>query len=257
MNWRTTGCVLVLALASVVWSSWSRPLDLLPSPELNLDAYSQVEVFGDTGWSMSKEGDWRTTRPIRARLSNTRVEHWIRHFDRLESCPEKNQHTPFVPPSQIQAAHSTYRCRLMWLARPKSNLMGGGIRQSVVVEPICFGLASFHLLQVVPPSFRPRRSESYSAIGSPLNYSGLRRGRFVEPSEAPADLELSRLGWRPWNRKQQRFLGVPATQQRRCFQVCSPVAAELSFVGNQSMPTRSIRFGKRLADGSRLAQVRG
>ena len=57
MNWRTTACILVLALATAVWSSWSRPLDLLPSPELNLDAYSQIEVLGDTGWSMSKEGD--------------------------------------------------------------------------------------------------------------------------------------------------------------------------------------------------------
>ena len=154
MNWRITGCVLLLAAASVVWSSWSRPLELLRSPEMNLDLYSQVEVLGNAGWSMLKEGDWRTTRPSRSRLSNTRVEQWIRHFDRLEPCPPPEDdpaHT--IRFSQSKAGESLDVPVWFDVVGPAKIQFDGRWYSvsSEVVEPIRFGLAPYRTLQVVPP----------------------------------------------------------------------------------------------------------
>ena len=261
MNWRTTGYVLVLALASVVWSSWSRPLDLLPSPDLNLDAYAQIEILGDTGWSMSKEGDWRTTRPSRARLSNTRVEQWIRHFEYLEAClppeeapthtirfSESNSNDPLdvpvwfdvVGPAKIQLDDRWYSV------------------SSEVVEPIRFGLAPFRTLQVIPPSFSPTAVRI--TLGDRLSLELARTSSWSirEPLEAPAD-DGAVEAWLEAveSKAAAAILGeVPPTQEQ-LLSGLFPVAAELSLVGAESVPTRSIRFGKRLDDGSRLAQVRG
>ena len=155
MNWRVTACVLLLALATGVWSSWKRPLELLRSPDLNLDAYSQIELLGGTSWSMSKGSDWRTTRPTRARLSNTRVEQWIRHFDSLEPClaPEE------APSHSLRFSQSESVDSLdvpVWF-----DVVGPVKIQfddrwysvsSEVAEPIRFGLAPFRTLQIVPPS---------------------------------------------------------------------------------------------------------
>ena len=261
MNWRTTACVLVLALATAVWSSWSRPLDLLPSPELNLDAYCQIEVLGDTGWSMSKEGDWRTTRPSRARLSNTRVEQWIRHFDRLESCPPPEE----APAHTIRFSESDSSGPLdvpVWfdvVGPAKIQLDGRWYSvSSEVVEPIRFGLAPFRTLQVVPPSFSPTAVRI--TLGDRVSLELLRTSSWSirEPLEAPADSGAVQAWLEAVESKAAAaILGeVPATQSQ-LLSGLFPVAAELSLVGTESMPTRSIRFGKRLADGSRLAQVRG
>ena len=261
MNWRTTACVLVLALASVVWSSWSRPLDLLPSPELNLDAYSQIEVLGDTGWSMSKKGDWRTTRPSRARLSNTRVEQWIRHFDRLESCPPPEE----TPAHTIRFSESDSSGPLdvpVWfdvVGPAKIQLDGRWYSvSSEVVEPIRFGLAPFRTLQVVPPSFSPTAVRI--TLGDRVSLELLRTSSWSirEPLEAPADSGAVQAWLEAVESKAAAaILGeVPATQSQ-LLSGLFPVAAELTLVGTELMPTRSIRFGKRLADGSRLAQIRG
>lgn len=261
MNWRTTGCVLVLALASVVWSSWSRPLDLLPSPELNLVAYSQIEVLGDTGWSMSKKGDWRTTRPSRARLSNTRVEQWIRHFDRLESCPP-----PEEPPAHtIRFSESDSSGPLdvpVWfdLVGPAKIQLDGRWYSvsSEVVEPIRFGLAPFRTLQVVPPSFSPTAVRI--TLGDRISLELLRTSSWSirEPLEAPADAGAVQAWLEAVESKAAAaILGEVPASQGPLLSGLFPVAAELSLVGTESIPTRSIRFGKRLADGSRLAQVRG
>ena len=53
------------------------------------------------------------------------------------------------------------------------------------------------------------------------------------------------------------ILGHVSQDQAELLSGLFPVAAELSLVGDQSVPGRSIRFGKRLPDGSRLAQVHG
>ena len=261
MNWRTTGCVLVLALASVVWSSWSRPLDLLPSPELNLDAYCQIEVLGDTGWSMSKEGDWRTTRPSRARLSNTRVEQWIHHFDRLESCPPPEE----APAHTIRFSESDSSGPLdvpVWfdvVGPAKIQLDGRWYSvSSEVVEPIRFGLAPFRTLQVVPPSFSPTAVRI--TLGDRVSLELLRTSSWSirEPLEAPADSGAVQAWLEAVESKAAAaILGEVPAAQGPLLSGLFPVAAELSLVGTESMPTRSIRFGKRLADGSRLAQVRG
>ena len=163
MNWRITGCVLLLAAASVVWSSWARPLELLRSPEMNLDLYSQVEVLGDAGWSMLKEGDWRSTRPNRSRLSNTRVEQWIRHFDLLEPCPPPEDapaHT--IRFSQSNAGESLDVPVWFDVVGPAKIQFDGRWYSvsSEVVEPIRFGLAPYRTLQVVPPSFLPTAFDS-------------------------------------------------------------------------------------------------
>ncbi len=261
MNWRTTGCVLGLALAVVVWSSWSRPLDLLPSPVLNLDAYSQIEVLGETGWSMSKGEDWRTNRPTRARLSNTRVEQWIRHFDRLESCSPPEE----VPAHTIRFSKSHSNGPLdvpVWfdvVGPAKIQLDGRWYSvSSEVVEPIRFGLAPFRTLQVVPPSFSPTAVRI--TLGDRISLELLRTSSWSirEPLEAPADAGAVQAWLEAVESKAAAaILGeVPATQGP-LLSGLFPVAAELSLVGTESMPTRSIRFGKRLADGSRLAQVRG
>ena len=57
-------------------------------------------------------------------------------------------------------------------------------------------------------------------------------------------------------RRPQRFLGK-SCDAGQLLSGLFPVAAELSLVGTESIPARTIRLGKRLADGSRLAQVRG
>ncbi|MEC8115035.1 MAG: hypothetical protein VX104_04225 [Planctomycetota bacterium] len=261
MNWRITGYLLGLAVASMVWSSWTRPLDLLPSPDLNLESYSQIEVIGDAGWSMSKDGDWCTSRPRRARLSNTRVEQWIRHFDRLESC---------LPPEDAPA-HSI---------RFSKSLSGGSLDvpvwfdvvgpakiqfdgrwysvSSEVAEPIRFGLAPFRTLQVVAPSFSPTAIRI--KLGDRVSLELLKTPSWSirEPLEAPADPGAVQAWLEAVESKTaSAILGeVPATQEE-LLSGLFPVAAELSLVGTETIPTRSIRFGKRLADGSRLAQVRG
>jgi hypothetical protein len=79
-----------------------------------------------------------------------------------------------------------------------------------------------------------------------------------EPLEAPADPGAVQAWLEAVESKTgAAILGeVPATQEE-LLSGLFPVAAELSLVGTETTPTRSIRFGKRLADGSRLAQVRG
>ena len=222
MNWRTTACILVLALATAVWSSWSRPLDLLPSPELNLDAYCQIEVLGDTGWSMSNEGDWRTTRPSRARLSNTRVEQWIRHFDRLESCfpPED------APAHSIRFSKSLSGSPLdvpVWfdvVGPAKIQLDGRWYSvSSEVAEPIRFGLAPFRLSSrsavFSPTAIRINLATGFHLVIRTSSWS------IRKPLEAPADPELSKLGWKPWSRRRpQRFLGKCPRRRANCFQAC-------------------------------------
>lgn len=261
MNWRITGCVLLLAAASVVWSSWARPLELLRSPEMNLDLYSQVEVLGDAGWSMLKEGDWRTTRPNRSRLSNTRVEQWIRHFDRLEPCPPPKD----APAHTLRFSQSNARESLdvpVWFdVVGPAKIQFDGRWYSVsseVVEPIRFGLAPYRTLQVVPPSFLPTAVRI--TLGDRVSLELLRNSSWSirEPLEAPADAGAVQ-GWLEAveSKAASAILGEVAATQEELLSGLFPVSAELSLVGTESIPARTIRFGKRLADGSRLAQVRG
>ena len=261
MNWRITGCVLLLAAASVVWSSWARPLELLRSPEMNLDLYSQVEVLGDAGWSMLKEGDWRTTRPSRSRLSNTRVEQWIRHFDRLEPCPPPEDapaHT--IRFSQSNAGESLDVPVWFDVVGPAKIQFDGRWYSvsSEVVEPIRFGLAPYRTLQVVPPSFLPTAVRI--TLGDRVSLELLRNSSWSirEPLEAPADAGAVQAWLEAVESKAaSAILGEVAATQEELLSGLFPVAAELSLVGTESIPARTIRFGKRLADGSRLAQVRG
>ena len=124
-----------------------------------------------------------------ARLSNTRVEQWIRYFDRLSRAllgRSTNTHHSFS--EQIQAAHSTCRCGLMWLPG-KINMMGGG-------TPSVRSRRAHSIWPRIPPFrwsrrlFLPRRSES-QRVGSPW-CSGRRRGRFVNLSKHQPTLELSK-----------------------------------------------------------------
>ena len=261
MNWRVTACVLLLALATGVWSSWKRPLELLRSPDLNLDAYSQIELLGGTSWSMSKGSDWRTTRPTRARLSNTRVEQWIRHFDSLEPClaPEEapSHSLRFSQSESVESLDVPVWFDVVGPVKIQFDDRWYSV-SSEVAEPIRFGLAPFRTLQIVPPSFLP--TAITITLGGRPSLELLRTASWSirEPLSAPADDGAVQTWLEAVESKTaSAILGEVPARQKELQSGLFPVAAELSLVGNDSLATRSIRFGKRLPDGSRLAQVRG
>ncbi len=261
MNRRLTGFILLISLAILVWSFRSRPLDLLRAPELSLAAYSQIEVLGDSGWCMLKDGDWRMSRPNRARLSNTQVEGWIRHFENLEFCaPPKEEPTRTLRFSNSDSSENLDVPVWFGVVGP-AKVQLGGLWYSISSEfadPIRFGLSPFRTLQIIPPAIMPTGITITLGDRTSLELSKRSSWLLREPLAAPADggavqswLEAVEL------KTASAILGVAPKNDEKLLSGLFPVSAELTLIDTDSLPTRSIRFGKRLTDGSRIAQVRG
>ncbi|MEO1372633.1 MAG: hypothetical protein AAFU75_09250, partial [Planctomycetota bacterium] len=65
-----TASVFLVVLAGMVTAYWNRPISLLNSTKISLDGYTNIELRGESSWSMSKQADWSSIHPIRARLSS-------------------------------------------------------------------------------------------------------------------------------------------------------------------------------------------
>ena len=261
MSWRVTAFVLFVAAALVVWSSWSRPLELLNTGQIHLDGYSQIEVLGTSGWSMSKQRGWVSVTPNRARLSNTQVEQWIRLLETVEPClPPEAEPTHTIRFSESDSAPNIDVPVWLDVVGPvKIQLEEVWYSvSSEVAEPIRFGLAPFRSLQILPPSFSPAGVKITLGDRTSLELSKASSWSVREPLLAPADAGVVQAWLEAVELKSAlAILGEVPEDEADLLAGLFPVAAELSLIGTQSTPTRSVRFGKRLPDGSRLAQVRG
>ena len=167
MSWRVTAFVLFVAAALLAWSSWGRPLELLNAGQIHLGGYSQIEVLGTSGWSMSKQRGGISTTPNRGRLSNAQVEQWIRLLESVEPClPPEAEPTHTLRFSESESAPNIDVPVWFDVVGPvKIELEEVWYSvSSEVAEPIRFGLAPFRSLQILPPSFSPAAPSSFRRL---------------------------------------------------------------------------------------------
>ena len=261
MSWRSTILFAMIAIACVVWSAWEQPLATRRAPDLDLRQYTQVELEGPSGWRMVKSGDWFTDSPARSRLSNFQVEQWMALIESIEPC---------VAPAS--PADSTLRFSSaevdvskdvpIWFdveGPAKISIDGDWYAvSSEFAEPIRFGLAPFRTLQIVPPSFAPDTVRITIGEVRALELSKADWWTVQEPLVAPADSGAVQAWLDAVEQKTAiGILGELDPKDQRMSSGLFPVSAELSLLGSDAQPDRTIRFGKRLGDGSRLAQVHG
>ncbi len=265
MSWRTTILLAFFAAGSLFWSVWRRPFAIRSVPQLDLAQYTHVELQGASEWTMVNDGGWFSVHPARARLSNFQVEQWLAMLEKGDPC---------LPPSS--ASSQTLRFSDPQLGASKDVSIWYDVEgpakilvdqawysvSSEVLDPIRFGLAPFRTLQIVPPSFSPEAVRitvgDVVAVEMLKSQTQSRSWSLQEPLFAPVDLGALQSWLDAVEQKTATaILGEVEADDRRMVSGLFPVATELSLVGANPEETRSIRFGKRLQDGSRLAQVRG
>lgn len=261
MSWRLTVSVFLLVSTGIISTYLNRPLALMNSTKISLDGYTNIELLGESSWTMSKETGWASILPIRARLSTFQVEQWIGLLEQVEPCL-----APKGDPSHtIRFTQSDSDPMLdvaVWF-----DIVGPAKIQfedvwysvsSEVLEPIRFGLAPFRTLQLLPPALSPTTIKIKVGNSTSLELARTPSWSVREPLLAPADAGAVQTWLEAVESKSAgSILGQVSQSEAELLSGLFPVAAELSLVGAPSVPDRSIRFGKRLPDGSRLAQVHG
>ena len=261
MSWRITASVFLVVLAGMVTAYWNRPLSLLTTTKISLDGYTNIELLGESSWTMSKEADWSSIHPIRARLSSSQVEQWIRLLEQVQPCLAPKG----VPSHTIRFTQSSSDLTLdlpVWFdVVGPAKIQFEGVWYSVsseVLEPIRFGLAPFRTSQLLPLALSPTTIKIKVGNSTSLELVKSSSWSVREPLLAPADAGAIQTWLEAVESKSAGgILGHVSQDQAELLSGLFPVAAELILVGDQSVPGRSIRFGKRLPDGSRLAQVQG
>lgn len=261
MSWRLTVSVFLLVSTGIISTYLNRPLALMNSTKISLDGYTNIELLGESSWTMSKETGWASILPIRARLSTFQVEQWIGLLEQVEPCL-----APKGDPSHtIRFTQSDSDPMLdvaVWF-----DIVGPAKIQfedvwysvsSEVLEPIRFGLAPFRTLQLLPPALSPTTIIIKVGNSTSLELARTPSWSVREPLLAPADAGAVQTWLEAVESKSAgSILGQVSQSEAELLSGLFPVAAELSLVSAPSVPDRSIRFGKRLPDGSRLAQVHG
>lgn len=261
MSWRVTLSVLLLVLLGLLSSYWNRPPVFLNSSQLSLDGYTHIELLGDSNWKMSKEDGWASTHPSRARLSNTKVEQWLRLFETVQpSLPPKGSPSHTIRFTQYDSDR-TIDLPVWFDVVGPAKIQFENVWYLVsaeVVEPIRFGLAPFRTFQIVPPAVSPASVKITVGNSTSLELVRSSLWSIHEPLSAPADAGAVQTWLESVELKSaDAILGEVSQIDVELLSGLFPVSAELSLIGADSAPTRSVRFGKRLSDGSRLAQVRG
>ena len=195
MSWRITvgvpGCN-----GSMVTAYWKRPLSLLTTTKISLDGYTNIELLGESSWTMSKEADWSSIHPIRARLSSSQVEQWIRLLEQVQPCLAPKG----VPSHTIRFTQSGSDLTLdlpVWFdVVGPAKIQFEGVWYSVsseVLEPIRFGLAPFRTSQLLPLALSPTTIKIKVGNNTPLNWSRVHLGQFAAtPAPALRDQDLAR-----------------------------------------------------------------
>ncbi|MAW41979.1 MAG: hypothetical protein CMJ30_06160 [Phycisphaerae bacterium] len=261
MRWRSTFVLALFTAGCVFWSAWDRPLATRSVPRLDLGQYTRVDLQGPSGWRMVNTGGWVSEFPARSRLSNFQVEDWIAKVETIEPClppATSSEHTLRFSSPELGLSKDLP----IWfdLEGPvKISIEGNWFAaSSEVAEPIRFGLAPFRTLQIVPPSISPDKIRITIGDVPALELSKAASWSLHEPLLAPADSGAVQTWLAAVEQKLAiAILGEVDPNDHRLATGLFSVAAELSLLATDGQGSRSVRFGKRLADGSRLAQVRG